>query len=361
MAMIDDLPTSRRLLGDPTLTRAQRRLLDELDDDGVVLPGDEAVLRLVVAELDQVRRPPVHEGVQAVYGAFICGDGCDMSTASDLVELIDLDSSVDVARRFADGRATYIVRRPGSDRTQLACFRRTVQYEADMVEVQRQTGAFIVQRTLLGTPRLFTDYGVIEWNGRSWNVRKRARYLLATIDALVEGADRAILSGILDLCVHWLSPARVGATLLYDFDPRHDDGPSLDLDAAIDAPHLSVQTRHHFPALFAALAQTDLAALVNPDGTIDRIGVGLRSSIESERAVPQKGGMRHRSAARFTWDHHHTIAFVVSEDGPVTVFREGRRVQISAKAKPEAPVDEQPVTPEAPTSEPAPPGCCGGR
>jgi DNA integrity scanning protein DisA with diadenylate cyclase activity len=38
--------------------------------------------------------------------------------------------------------------------------------------------------------------------------------------------------------------------------------------------------------------------------------------------------MRHRSAARYTWDHHHTIAFVVSEDGPVTVFREGRRIRI---------------------------------
>ena len=56
--------------------------------------------------------------------------------------------------------------------------------------------------------------------------------------------------------------------------------------------------------------------------------MGLRSSLESELAVPQKGGMRHRSAARFTWDHHHTIAFVVSEDGPVTVFREGRRLKI---------------------------------
>ena len=38
--------------------------------------------------------------------------------------------------------------------------------------------------------------------------------------------------------------------------------------------------------------------------------------------------MRHRSAARYTWDHDHTIALVVSEDGPVTVFREGRRIQI---------------------------------
>ncbi|MEZ5230310.1 MAG: hypothetical protein R2710_27695, partial [Acidimicrobiales bacterium] len=219
---LDPYRAVRELLGDPSLPRSLRRLLDELDDDGIRLPLDAEALRLVLEELDEVRRPPVHEGTQAFYGAFICPQTGDMSVAPDLVETIDLDSSIETSRRFADGRSTFVVRRPRSERTQLACFRRTIQYEADMVEVQRQTGAYIVQRTLAGTPRLFTDYGVVEWNGRQWTVRKRAQYLLATIDALVEGANREILAGILDLCVHWLSPARIGATVLYDFDPRED-------------------------------------------------------------------------------------------------------------------------------------------
>jgi DNA integrity scanning protein DisA with diadenylate cyclase activity len=219
------------------------------------------------------------------------------------------------------------VRAPGRP-LRLACFRRTVQYEADLVEVQRRTGVLIVQRTLLGVARVFGEHGVIEWNGRNWITRKNASHLLATVDAIVTEADRAVLQGILDLCVHWLSPSRIGATLLHDFDPRHDDAPSLDLDAAIAAPHLSVLTRHHYPALYAALRQTDLATIIGPDGAVDLLGVGLRSSLESEHAVPQEGGMRHRSAARYTWDHHHTVAFVVSEDGPVTVYRRGAPLQI---------------------------------
>ncbi|MAT07432.1 MAG: hypothetical protein CL424_20595 [Acidimicrobiaceae bacterium] len=309
------------------LGRAELRLLEELDDDGVLIDGDDATIALVVEELDHVRRPPVHEGRSPVYGAFVVGPDDDLTTAVDLVEVIDLELDVDEARRFADGRFTYLVRHTDG-RSQLACFRRSVQYEADLVEVQRQTGIQIVQRTLMGRARLYDERGVVEWNGRAWTIRERADRLLEVIDPLVEGAPRDVLSALLDLCVHWLSSARIGATILYDFDPREDDAPSLDLDAAIAVPRLSVAERHHFPALFASLGQTDLAARVLPDGTVDRIGVGLRSSIESEQMVPQKGGMRHRSAARYTWDHHHTIAFVVSEDGPVTVFREGRRIQI---------------------------------
>ena len=309
------------------LDRAQMRLLDELDDDGIALDDDDELLVMIIEELDRVRRPPVHEGRRSMYGAFVLDHDDDVTAATDLVEVIDLPGTLEESRRFADGRFTFIVRRPDG-RNQLACFRRSVQYEADLVEVQRQTGGRIAQRTPFDTVRLLTDDGVVEWTGRRWTVREHADHLLATIDPLVAGASREVLSGVLDLCVHWLSTAKIGATLVYDFDPVEDDAHALDLDAAIDVPSLSVLVPHHFPALFSSLGQTDLAAIVDRDGNVRLIGVGLRSSIESERAVPQKGGMRHRSAARFTWDHHHTIAFVVSEDGPVTVFRQGRRIKI---------------------------------
>ena len=313
--------------GEFGLDRAQLRLRDELADDGVTLPGDPATVALLLQELDHARRPPPHEREQASYGAIIAMPNGDLSARPDLVELRDMTVPADLARRFSDGRATFLVRSIGAP-ARLAFFERSIGVEADLVEVQRSTGSLIVQRTFAGVPRVFTDAGVIEWNGRNWVVRKNASELLETVDALVADARRDVLQGILDLCVHWLSPGRVGATLLHDFDPRHDDAPSLDLEAAIDAPHLSVVERHHYPALFAALRQTDLATIVAPDGAIDRLGIGLRSSIESEQAVPQIGGMRHRSAARYTWDHHHTIAFVVSEDGPVTVFRLGKPVRI---------------------------------
>jgi len=37
-------------------------------------------------------------------------------------------------------------------------------------------------------------------------------------------------------------------------------------------------------------------------------------------------GTRHTSAARHTYDCPDVLAFVVSTDGPVTVFSDGRRI-----------------------------------
>src|SRR5690606_30952535 len=65
--------------------------------------------------------------------------------------------------------------------------------------------------------------------------------------------------------------------------------------------------------------------LVDHRGAIHHLGVGLRWSLEAEAAVAiEDKGMRHRSAARWTYDHPDAPAVVVSEDGPVSVFRQGR-------------------------------------
>ena len=304
------------------LTRAHERLREELEDDGIVLPGDDHQATHVLQELHYARRPPIFEGRSPLYGSLVIPGGRSLVLTDDLLDLVDLNLPIEDCRRFADGRASFLVHREGGE-PQLACFRRTVQYEADLVEIQAATGASIIQRTVMGTARVFTDDGVIEWNGQAWVLRPSARIHRASVTAAVPEASPRLITGLLDLCVHWLSPSHIGATLLLDVDPTACDGVNLDLHGALTAPKLSVKKRHHYAALFAALGQSDLATLVELDGSVTRIGVGLRSTEESEIAVPQDRGMRHRSAARYTWDHHHTVAFVVSEDGPVTVFRKG--------------------------------------
>ena len=313
---------------DPELTRSHERLREELDDDGIVLPGGPAVVDLLLVELHHALRPPPFENRRThLYGSFVLPDETSLIPVDNLVELVDLDMPIDRARRFADGRSAFLVR-GGDGPLQLATFRRTVQYEADLIEVEQATGASIVQRTLMGTSRVFTPSGVVEWNGQSWRHRPSARAHLPALKAAVPEAPTALLAGILKLAVHWLSPARSGATFLVDLEPRPHDDHGIDASAAIEAPALSVLERHHFAPLFAVLSQTDLATLVRLDGRVDRFGVGLRSSVESESAVHLDAGMRHRSAARYTWDHDHAVAVVVSEDGPVTVFRRGEPIPV---------------------------------
>ena len=73
--------------------------------------------------------------------------------------------------------------------------------------------------------------------------------------------------GLLDLAVHWLSPSRVGATIVV-----HEHGfdwASMDVATKFHAPRLSITNRQHYPALFASLQQHDLATLVTADGSVE--------------------------------------------------------------------------------------------
>jgi Probable sensor domain DACNK/DisA bacterial checkpoint controller nucleotide-binding len=313
------------------LTRADRRLLSEMDDDGVVMDADDALWPLILDELGYARRPPQFERRTPLYGSMVVPDDRSLIAAGELVELIPLDDlPLDAARRFADGRSAYLVRQQAGG-VSLATFRRNVQYEADMVEVQDDSGAYIVQRTpVLGVTRLFTPANTIEWTGYRWTARPNARSQHELLRPWLPQVAPAVLGGLLELAVHWLSPGRAGATLVL---PGEHGEAGLDLQHSTGAPPLSVKVRHHYPALLAALSQTDLATLVSPRGAVERLGVGLQSSAEADAAVgsgwgastlARTWGMRHRSAARYTYDQPGAVALVVSEDGPVTVFARGK-------------------------------------
>jgi Probable sensor domain DACNK len=355
-----------------SLSRADRRLLSEMIDDGVTIDADDQVRALILEELGYARRPPQFERRTPLYGSMVVPDDRSLIAAGELVELIPLEGMpLAVARRFADGRSTFLARGEDGSRM-LATFRRNIQYEADMVEVQADTGAYVIQRTpVLGVTRLFTPTSTIEWSGYRWTARPNAQAQEALLRPFLPHVRPAVLGGLLELAVHWLSPGRAGATLVVPGD--HGDN-GLDLEQSVVAPDLSVTARHHFPALLAALYQTDLATIVDDDGSVRRIGVGLRSTPEADAAVgtrrkPGQGagadadgdggvdigtdgageaggtggrswGMRHRSAARYTFDQPGSVAVVVSEDGPVTVFYRGKSLSecaaslVSAEATP---------------------------
>lgn len=310
----------------PGYSRATKRLKGELVDDGIALVPGDALLPLVLDELEYARRGPRFERRIPTYGSIVVPDDRSLVATGELVDLVELDGiDLATARRFADGRATYLAR--WLDGTSvLACFRRAVLFEADLVDVQAETGAYIIQRTpVLNVTRLFTSEATIEWSGHRWLARATARAEHARLLPRLPGARSDVLAGILTLAVHWLSPSRAGATIILPGD--HGDA-GLDVEHSIATPALRLTDRHHFPAVLAALVQTDLATVVEPDGGVSRIGVALRSSPEAmaEAPVDPSHGMRHRSAATYTYDQPGALAVVVSEDGPVTIFQRGEPV-----------------------------------
>ena len=311
------------------LSGSARRLAEELEEDGVKLEEHDSVHDLLLDELDYARRIPMFEGRRPLYGSFSMPPGADITSADGIADLVPLDGMPrQMARTFADGRSAFVVNRP-DDTPVLVCFDRPVQYEAELVDLQEVTGARIVQRTLMfGQVRLFAERRVIAWDGQTWTDRPTAAALLAELRQCAPDLDPDVAHGLLDLAVHWLSPARIGATIVV-----HEQGfqwSSMDVATKFHAPSLSIVNRRHFPALFASLQQHDLATLVTADGTVEYLGVGLRSSTEAERNVDSNRGMRHRSAQRFSYDHPSTTIAVVSDNGPVTIFRGGRSLSLSS-------------------------------
>ena len=113
---------------------------------------------------------------------------------------------------------------------------------------------------MFGQVRLFADRRVISWDGQAWTDRPTAGALLKALRQAAPNLDPAVAHGLLDLAVHWLSPARIGATIVV-----HEEGfqwASMDVATKFHAPKLSIKNRQHFPALFASLQQHDLATLV---------------------------------------------------------------------------------------------------
>lgn len=319
------------------LTRWQQRLADELADDGVVLTSDARMRHLILEELDHCRRAPVFEGRQPSYGAMILdADGSQerRRAVNDHApfDIVPLDGGAMVARTYADGRSSYLVR-DMDGRVALACFERSMVFEIDLVRLQQLTGGAIVQRTpVFDVVRIFVDDAVISWDGRHWQSRPTARSLH---DALTSGSPELgeRLADVAELAIHWLAPSRVGATIVIG-DGELEAG-AFDVATAMHTPALSVSDRRHYAALVTVLRQHDLAVLVDKDGVIRKVAVGLRWSEAAETAIDNDRGMRHRSAQRYSYDQGDVTVVVVSEDGPVTFYRHGDVLVTTRAAAPD--------------------------
>src|SRR5581483_4499498 len=228
--------------------RRLQRLEEELRDERVRLPLDGPGGRRLLAELAYARRPLHHESRIPGYGALVF-DGVPDWDACPQVPLVvpAPDVPAEVLRRYADGRSSFVVVTPDGI-TGLATFEHSVEDEGAAVRMQR-SGAVVVQRTRRGAVRVCAGHGVVLWNGSRWMFKPRAEDYVRALRRLAPHADPAVLAGLLELAVHSLSSARVGATFVWNVDGRPPDDPRgglLELGRAITGPPLSVARRGHF-------------------------------------------------------------------------------------------------------------------
>jgi DNA integrity scanning protein DisA with diadenylate cyclase activity len=195
-------------------------------------------------------------------------------------------------------------------------------------------GATIVQRHPTGLVRIVTHDGVYRWSGLGW---RHEPLVDQWIDQGAEGdGDHHVLHRLLEFAVHDLGARGIGAILVY----RPDESLTLSHELRLQTPpKLRITWPMALAPLRHALAQSDGAALFDDEGVLMEIGVRLVPSSEAEVGIDGFQGMRHTAARRYSYDDPGATVIVVSEDGPVTVFRGG---ELSGTA--EIVIDEQAAT-----------------
>jgi DNA integrity scanning protein DisA with diadenylate cyclase activity len=134
---------------------------------------------------------------------------------------------------------------------------------------------------------------------------------------------------MLRFAVHDVSARRIGATFVVA--PGGRILPSVERRYGVP-PALSIERPADLAPLYHILGQLDGAAVFDESGTLRQLGVRLVPSAAAEAGVEPYRGTRHTSALRYSYDDPSSTLIVVSEDGPVSVLRAGRRLGQSATA-----------------------------
>ena len=309
-------------MADPGIAR-RRRLAEELEESGLVLDGTDAFRALLLEEIDHVVRPDVHER-RVISSGTILEPRSDPATWGPGTQLDILRGAADQqplpdARRFADGLSSWLLRRTDGA-TEWMVFNRPAGSERDLVVLASVFEATIVQRHPAGAVRVIGAFGVLRWDGFSWHHEPPLKSWIGALTTPRDDGDAEVIEDMLRFAIHDLGSQRIGALLIYR--PDVDPGPTVE-ERLTTPPPLRIRTPTHLAPLRHALAQVDGAAVFDAYGVLRRLGVRLVPSNRAEETVEPLRGTRHTSARRYSHDDPRATVIAVSDDGPVSVFRNG--------------------------------------
>jgi len=319
----------------PSRERRLARLGEELEESGLPLPAEHAGRDVLLDEIDHALRPAIHERHVPSCGTIIdprtAASTWPTGTQLQITHLAVTETPPEHTRRFVDGLSSWLVRGVGHRDDEWLVFDRPAGSERDLVVLAEAFGAWIVQRHPAGAVRVVGDFGVLRWEGLRWDHAPPVSTWLGALGAdRVEDPD-GILEALLRLAVHDLGSLGIGALLIL----RDGGDRSGLMEARLPTPPpLQVGRASHLGPLRHALSQVDGAAFFDARGVLRHLGVELVPHPDVERPMAAWRGTRHSAALRYSRDDPHAVVIVVSEDGPVTVFRAGAVVTPAAPPGP---------------------------
>jgi hypothetical protein len=307
---------------DPSARRL-RRLEEELEEAELRLEGTEAFREMLLREIDYALRPVVHERRAASLGTIVDpkSDPDTWGPAAGLaITRGDVgDQPLSSSRRFADGLSSWLLRR-SDGKDEWLVFDRPAGSERDLVVLAEVLDATIVQRHPAGLVRVVGPFGVLRWQGLTWHHEPPVRSWINAVTASSDHGDPEVLEALLEFAVHDLGSRNIGSLLIYRSD--EEPGPAVE-ERLPTPPRLRIREASHLAPLRHALAQIDGAAVFDRVGVLRRLGVRLVPSVAAEESVEALRGTRHTSGRRYSFDDPSATVIVVSEDGPVSVLRNG--------------------------------------
>lgn len=314
---------SVRTVGGPRAGQL-RRLAEELDELGVLFDTTGDLREILIDEIDRALRPPVHERRVPSNGTMLepASDPTTWSpgTQLEITRKPLFEQPLEAARRFTDGLSSWLIRRR-DDHHEWIVFDRPAGSERDLVVIADVLDTTLVQRHPAGTVRVVGRFGVLRWENFRWHHEPPVSGWIDAVAACPVHGDPEVLGALLEFAVHDLGALGIGTLLIYRPDGVAASPP---VEERLPAPPpLQIRKPTHLAPLRHALTQVDGAAMFDADGTLRRLGVRLIPSAAAEETVEPLGGTRHTSGRRYSRDDPYATVIAVSEDGPVTVFRNG--------------------------------------
>lgn len=303
--------------------RRLREELDELDPSilaGLGNPGP------MLEELAYAIRPRIHERRVPSYGAIVqptykserWSEGTRIDVAHRRVE----DLADAAVRRFADGVTSFVVR-GSAGVNDLVVFDRSVGSERDLTIVAEASGATVVQRHPSGVVRAAGPFGVLRLLGFDWQLEPPVSRWLDLGVCAMKPLTHDVLKRMLRFAIHDVAARNVGATFVVTPDGKLGGGVERRYG---HPPDFQIDRPSDLAPLYHVLGQVDGAAIFDHTGMLTELGVRLIPSVAAEAEVEPFGGTRHTSALRYSYDDPQATLIVISEDGPVSVMRAGRRL-----------------------------------
>jgi DNA integrity scanning protein DisA with diadenylate cyclase activity len=333
--MSNHAPSERRL------QRRRLRLIAELADEGVDLQllENDPLFSVVIEEIAYARQPPVHEGRRSSYGALVSdtperlallAENREPLPAGRRISLRDAEpegGNVDYIRKMCNGRTTFLVRSMRGPEYLLELNpEATEQGLAQLVSANVR----VIQRTPGGAVKVFTPTHVYVFEHGEWRAKIFASDAASMLEQIFfpDGPSSAVevLSELLSFSLHILSSRHIGATFVWFPNPSYPRLSTSRFDGQLPPALLHTNHRPHAEPLATLLAAIDGACFVGPTGQIEFIEVKLPSTARATSLIAAEGGLRHTSAKRYSFDNPSCIIFVVSHDGPVTVYSDGMSV-----------------------------------